>query len=216
MNDFDYDVLQKKRIARNAKYQKNGRKSHKCTLPSDHLTEAQKRKLNGEIMTYQLNKPVTWKEFRRYPTDIQVKYLEHFANEHKCNRPMMAEMFDVSLNNLNMYIGRNKELTGILARKASTHDIVRFHNWLKAQKEDPEAEPAIEVTHEERIPVEEVTEEDAEKPNATLPDMPYTNTIIAGQLRVSGRAMDISQTLYRMFKDMPIKAVISFEVDDGA
>ena len=52
MNDFDFDVLQKKRIARGAYHRKNGSKSKRCTLPSDYLTAAEKRKLNGEVMDY--------------------------------------------------------------------------------------------------------------------------------------------------------------------
>lgn len=35
MNDFDWDVLQKKRIASNARRMKGGNKSKKCSLPDD-------------------------------------------------------------------------------------------------------------------------------------------------------------------------------------
>ena len=47
MHDFDYDAMQKKRIARGASHMKRGSKSKKCTLPSDYLTAAQKRRLNA-------------------------------------------------------------------------------------------------------------------------------------------------------------------------
>ena len=52
MHDFDYDAMQKKRIARGASHMKRGSKSKKCTLPSDYLTAAQKRRLNGPVSTY--------------------------------------------------------------------------------------------------------------------------------------------------------------------
>lgn len=45
MNDFDYENLQKKRLARNA-YAKKGSRSKKCTLPDDYLTPAQRAKLS--------------------------------------------------------------------------------------------------------------------------------------------------------------------------
>ena len=38
MNDFDYDALQKKRIAAGARHMKRGSRSKRCSLPSDNLT----------------------------------------------------------------------------------------------------------------------------------------------------------------------------------
>lgn len=51
MNDFDYDIVQKKRVARGAFAHVN-RKRGKCRLPSDYLTAAQKREMNGKMKTY--------------------------------------------------------------------------------------------------------------------------------------------------------------------
>ena len=54
MTDFDYDVMQKKRLARNqfhnAKYKHGG-----CHLPHEDLTPAQMKRRNGPIMTYSIN-----------------------------------------------------------------------------------------------------------------------------------------------------------------
>ena len=47
MNDFDFDVMTKKRIARGAAARKCGSKSRRCTLPSDYLTDAQKKARNN-------------------------------------------------------------------------------------------------------------------------------------------------------------------------
>lgn len=214
MNDFDYDNLQKKRIARNARAQKKGSKSRKCTLPSDYLTPAQKRKLNGEIMTYTTKKPITWKEFKFYPVEIQAEYFKHFAEEHKCNRAMMAEMFGTNMNNLNMYIARRPELNGILHSRATAETIVKFREFLAGGKETVADEPNKEEPIEE--PVETPIEKTVEQPKKQLPEMPYVNTIQAGTFKATGRAMDIGQTLYRMFQDMKIRAVISFEAVDDA
>ena len=41
MRDFDYEVLQRKRIAQQAKHKKKGSKTCKCSLPSDYLTAKQ-------------------------------------------------------------------------------------------------------------------------------------------------------------------------------
>ena len=71
MNDFDYDVLQKKRTASGARHIKKGSKSKKCTLPSGFLTAKQRKELNGNVTTYNLSEPMTWKSFKAMPLDIQ-------------------------------------------------------------------------------------------------------------------------------------------------
>ena len=75
MHDFDYDAMQKKRIARGASHMKCGSKSKKCTLPSDYLTAAQKRRLNGPVSTYKLDEPMNWESFKAMPEDLQKKYI---------------------------------------------------------------------------------------------------------------------------------------------
>lgn len=134
MNDFEYDSMQKKRIARSARAQKKGSKSRKCTLPSDYLTESQKRKLNGEVMTYQINKPISWAEFKKYPIDIQKKYLESFAKEHHCTLYMMEEMFGCGHNALRSHIQRRVELQDILPRKGTPEEIKSFRAWLETER----------------------------------------------------------------------------------
>ena len=57
MNDFDYDIVQKKRVARGAFAHVN-RKRGKCRLPSDYLTAAQKKEMNGAVKTYNITRPM--------------------------------------------------------------------------------------------------------------------------------------------------------------
>lgn len=76
MNDFDYEVMQKKRIAHSAAHMKRGSKSKKCTLPSDHLTPAQWKRRNGPVSTYSLNQPMDWETFKSLPIDIQQSYID--------------------------------------------------------------------------------------------------------------------------------------------
>jgi len=41
MNDFDYEVMQRKRLARQASHKKCGSKSKKCPMSTDHMTRKQ-------------------------------------------------------------------------------------------------------------------------------------------------------------------------------
>ena len=75
MTDFDYDVMQKKRLARNqfhnAKYKHGG-----CHLPHEDLTPAQMKRRNGPMVTYSMNQPMSWNDFKSIPHDLQQQYLD--------------------------------------------------------------------------------------------------------------------------------------------
>lgn len=96
MHDFDYDAMQKKRIARGASHMKRGSKSKKCTLPSDYLTAAQKRRLNGPVSTYKLDEPMNWESFKAMPEDLQKKYILNLQETYQANDKMFAKLFGKS------------------------------------------------------------------------------------------------------------------------
>ena len=96
MHDFDYDAMQKKRIARGASHMKRGSKSKKCTLPSDYLTVAQKRRLNGPVSTYKLDEPMNWESFKAMPEDLQKKYILNLQETYQANDKMIAKLFGKS------------------------------------------------------------------------------------------------------------------------
>lgn len=91
MNDFDYEVMQKKRIARGAQNKKH--KTKKCTLPSDYLTKKQKEKLSGEVLTVKMDAPMSWDQFCGLPEDIQKEYLMGIMGKYGASDKMMGQMF---------------------------------------------------------------------------------------------------------------------------
>lgn len=96
MHDFDYDAMEKKRIARGAIHMKRGSKSKKCSLPHDGLTAAQLRRLNGPVNTYKLDEPMDWKSFKAIPEDLKKQYITWLQDTYQANDTMLAKMFDVS------------------------------------------------------------------------------------------------------------------------
>lgn len=73
MNDFDYDVMQKKRTARSAyahvRFKRGG-----CTLPSDLKTRKEREAMNGEVKSYNVTRPMRWQEYKRLPDDLKREY----------------------------------------------------------------------------------------------------------------------------------------------
>ena len=127
MHDFDYDAMQKKRIARGASHIKRG--SKKCTLPSDYLTAAQKRRLNGPVSTYKLDEPMNWESFKAMPEDLQKKYILNLQETYQANNDMLGKMFGVT--GVSVCKMRHALGIGAMGQSRMTHDevAVRDAKW---------------------------------------------------------------------------------------
>lgn len=106
MNDFDYEVLQKKRIGYGAVHKKGRRKG--CTLPSDHLTAAEKKARNGEMKSYHLDLPMTWEDFKTMPKDLQSEYIRSLQSRFDVGLSNISrDLFRLSRTALVMYMREN-------------------------------------------------------------------------------------------------------------
>ena len=129
MHDFDYDAMQKKRSARGASHMKCGSKSKKCTLPSDYLTDAQKRRLNGPVSTYKLDEPMSWESFKAMPEDLQKQYILNLQNTYQANDKMVGKMFGKS----DVTVGEHRKRLGLkpIGKSMMTRDekAIRDAKW---------------------------------------------------------------------------------------
>lgn len=96
MNEFDYDNMQKKRIASGAYHKKSGAKTRFVSLPSDNLTPSQLKKLNGPVKKFNIDQPMNWKEFKALGHDNQQLYISHIYDLYKPSYSMLEKMFGVS------------------------------------------------------------------------------------------------------------------------
>jgi hypothetical protein len=86
---FFEEVREKKNIARGAHYRKaHAGKGGRARFRTDHMTKKELEKLNGETKTYQMNKFITYKEFKKLPPDLKKTYLTGIIE--KFNIPMSA------------------------------------------------------------------------------------------------------------------------------
>lgn len=107
MTDFEYDCLQKKRLARQAQYRKRGSKSRKCSLLTDHMTEKQWKERNGKILSVELNKPMSWSEFKALTRTLQSAYIKHLIEKYGATTSDLAEMFGVSRPSVSALVKNN-------------------------------------------------------------------------------------------------------------
>lgn len=105
MNDFDFEVLQRKRLAHQASHRKCGSKSKKCKMSTDYMTQKQWKERCGEVMTYQLGKPMCWDEFRQIPADLQKEYLLDLIHKYSATASDLAKMFGITPQTVTRFCG---------------------------------------------------------------------------------------------------------------
>lgn len=107
MNDFDYDALQKKRLARNA-FAKGSRNRKGCRLPHENLTKEELQKLNGEVRTVGFNDKITWDFFKALPADLQEEYLNHLIDRFGIGLATIGrDLFGFAKSYLGIYVNRH-------------------------------------------------------------------------------------------------------------
>ena len=125
MQDAEYifktTEKERKRLGRGAFSKKGGVRSKKCTLPSDYLTEAERRAMNGEVNHYNMNHRYSWEEFMKLPVDIQQLYQQTLINAHGARLQDIAAYLGTNLTNLYNWNSRHKiKLKTIGYRKMSS------------------------------------------------------------------------------------------------
>ena len=139
MTDFDYDVMQKKRLARNqfhnSKYKHGG-----CHLPHEDLTPAQMKRRNGPMVTYSMNQPMSWNDFKSMPHDLQQQYLDGLHARFGVGPSDIAKyLFLRTPNNLR----QSTVAMGLtVAKRDKNRDLDGFLAWLRKADEDTRAAEA--------------------------------------------------------------------------
>ncbi len=223
MNDFDFDVMTKKRIARGAAARKCGSKSRRCTLPSDYLTDAQKKARNGKLSTYNLSKPMTYEQFKLMPRDLQREYLLKLRNDMHASTRVIAQMFGCSDETVRVVIRNLGINTGGKKIYMNLDQLMRWNNWLSGDAANtPVAvtEPETE-TETETISAAAEETEDASAPvnnDASTEEMKCA-ALLGGKLNLRGTASEILSRLAIVFdaeSDAQMFVSVKFSVGNGA
>ena len=94
------DVNEKKRTARGIHNKRTHNGKGGCKLPSDYLTRKERDAMNGSVIQYNLNKPMTLVELKKLPSDIQKEYLHTLIYDKGCKRDDLIEMLRTSNSTL--------------------------------------------------------------------------------------------------------------------
>lgn len=184
MNDFDYDVLQKKRTAAGARHMKRGSRSKRCSLPSDNLTPAQLKRRNGPVSTYKLDEPMRWDDFKSMPVDLQKRYLSNLIETYGATNEMLGDMFYVHPTR----VGAVKKALGVVSHNprhlSKEKKTIRDQMWaafcngvvgggdaVKETPREPEKAETLPVRCPDELEEAALTPADTEVPTETEPEV---------------------------------------------
>ena len=108
MTDFDYEVRDRSSLARQSRYRKCGSRTRYVALPSDGMTQKQWKEKNGKVVSYSMNKPMDWKQFRMISGEMQTDYIKRLQDDYSANAHMLSEMFGVSPFTILEYCKKHK------------------------------------------------------------------------------------------------------------
>lgn len=166
MTDFDYDCLQRKKLAAQARYRRRGNKSKKCTLLSDRLTQKQWKERCGPLITYNLNQPMYWADFKNLPVDVQTDYITNLQNKYGATAIDLGNMFGVRALAVRKHVeSHDLDVKFCRGRAMSAENKVEWQKFLDGDifaTTESEENVAIEETCAEE-PVETNVVPDADK-----------------------------------------------------
>lgn len=154
MNDFEYDCLQRKRLAGQAKYRKRGSRSKKCSLPSDRMTEKQWKERCGPVVSFNFNRPMSWDNFKKLTTIVQTEYIRNLQKKYGVTAVDLGDMFGVQALTVRKYVEKNKlEVTFPRGRGLHASHKEEWNRFLGITSQPPEEDvvetPAYENATEE-------------------------------------------------------------------
>lgn len=147
------DSIEKKKIAHSS----HNRKTHcgkggRVKFPSDYLSKKELKAMNGEVKSYNLNKPMTWEEFRSMPQDLQIMYIKKLRNEFGVPDSVLGKAmgvckssFSKAMRDLNLSLGKGAGATGkqwMNSEKSSK--FYEYWNKFENKKEDAIEEESAE------------------------------------------------------------------------
>lgn len=173
MNDFEYDVMVKKRIARGAANRKRGSKSQKCTLPSDYLTHSQWKKRNGDVIVFSMDSPVKWADFIQLSAQTQIEYLGHLVEKFHASGATISEMMGVSYTK---FVKHCKEIGfSLLACRGHNMSAAQRAEWNafahpnaeESASEEPEQED-LDAVRREAVVIQPLSKREPDKTPSSL------------------------------------------------
>lgn len=220
--EYRQDVRDKAITARSARRMRtyNG-KGGSVKFPSDFLTAKERKAMNGEVKTFNINNPITWADFKAMPDDLKKAYIKMI--DHRFNAPntYIAKMFGCNQRTLSLYLkdmgfdhgfrsGREKWAKDEFEAWCRGEELVNVSE-VEAEMHNESEQITVEPTAE-NTPVEPVVPAEPDGRHVIIPDIP--GLIIADTATVSftGHSDEILATLMCMLKNNTVNLTVNWTI----
>lgn len=194
---FIEDLREKKQIAKGRSAKHRGKLGTKVTTPSDFLSEAERKAMNGEVFVYKIGEPISWAAFKSYPKEQQQAWINAFAERFQCSTKGMAMVFGIAASTINNYV-KKKDMSIPKSGSYTEAKGEAIQKWL-GKEETPAPQPVQEEPKKPAKPAE--------------PVVPYfVDTLRQGNIHLTGTATEIFQTLFGIFKTAQLDVTLEFQV----
>lgn len=189
---FVTDCAEKKRTARGA-YNKKVGKGRKVKFPSDYMTRKELDAMNGEVVSYKLNEPMTWAEFKALPDDIKKTYIKLLREKFDVPDSRIAAMLEIDRH---YFYDKTAELglsIGAHRGRSRPWDEAGWKSFINKATPVPveiAEEIPVEDEPEEETPVVKIREKEPETVACSFGEIPE-----AGSLAFTGNVADILKTV---------------------
>lgn len=169
--------------------------------------------MNCEVKSYKLNSPMTWREFRAMPDDLQVIYIKSLRRTFCATDTAISQMFGIGKSGfcrVATMLGLSKgQGSGNYSRMDFKAD--EWEKWLNRgtfpTKEEEEIPVAVETPAPEPVTIEEPAEEEATPPVCT-PTVPTS-----GEMTFTGDMTQALHTALLLLEGAKGKITISWECE---
>lgn len=220
---FVSDVKDKKRTARgaNAKVRGTGRR---VMMPSDYMSEKERKSMNSEVKSFDLRQPMKWAEFCSMPDDLQREYILRLQKLYRAGDVAIGEMMGVSKTSILKRRGR----LGIEGVGRGERPLPEWNSFIKYGSPKRETSAVKDLVpdeireklaqYEEKHPPAVVRKVDSDMPicdsftpaepvEAEQPVVPDT-----GDIRIRGTVATVGKALALLLGDGKMSFRISWEV----
>ena len=160
MSDEEYeykqDCREKSITARSARNKKTHTgKGGSVRLPSDNLTKKERETMNGKCVSYRMNDPISWEEFKSWPKEHQETYIKLLRKKFNAPISAISKMFGLYSNTLNSHIIRNKLNVGPTQGGNRVWDQEGFYAWCGGAKEGAVQHSETPIEEDELVVIHE-------------------------------------------------------------
>ena len=175
-------------------------------MSTDYMTRRQWEKRCGEVMTYQLGKPMLWDEFCSLPKNIQKEYLLGMIEKYHTTASDLAKMFHISPSKVTK-LCKDGDIAIVFSpgKRMSKEKREEFMSFLSKESVDA-CEP--DKQNEAQSVTGRLTSVPAEEKNA---DMVLTSFTLNFDGKVN-RDMLINSILYMLPQDVNVSVKVQCDI----